>query len=535
MLPTPPPSVVVVPSPPVEGGAASQAGVNKPAARENWRPPSPPQPGETKYESSRTDVRRGGKGAKEDRVRGLEDILVGIEEREKIRGEKGRGEGRGGGGGEARWLGDEGASNRDRRAQDDGYRSFRDDGRVGGGRGDGDVYRRHARCDDRGSGGGGRGSDDRARNGSRNENERRGEGYGGPRRVGKSCPPPSAEKKGQHQTARDGGNAASSPEEGEDDELAAIMNKLSALDLDTGKTGRAGGEVEAALSGKNYLSLEEYKAAAASGKMKPYKGTKYLTVEHRYADGWAYNPTISRWIKIASQQKKNAIEAHPALVARLQMLENKVELSAKRSQLLETKAEKILKDKTTRPTVALTTLTAPELIVFDTNWLIHSLSDAKCLAADVASRRPSTSILIPKEVLRELDRLKMAGRDETLRYNAREANRYLLSLLEKPLASGRTFPVVRGQEDTDLYRDDGYHERPGQLRGDDSILNCCLFFTLGIKTPRKVTLHTADNNFAIRAKSNGLGTETRPQCIPGRCRMPFCPAPIRQSPFARGP
>ena len=32
------------------------------------------------------------------------------------------------------------------------------------------------------------------------------------------------------------------------------------------------------------------------------------------------------------------------------MLENKVELSAKRSQLLETKAEKILKDKTTRPT-----------------------------------------------------------------------------------------------------------------------------------------------------------------------------------------
>ena len=323
---------MVVPSPPVEGGAASQAGVNKPAARENWRPPSPPQPywktppvfrdgpavarptqaqqsssssnsynssrsssgsssggssndrcsgessrdprlhrsssknegsrtassrdprlnrcssrdkegptsasrsydsnsnsnprdhgrGETKYESSRTDVRRGGKGAKEDRVRGLEDILVGIEEREKIREEKGRGEGRGGGGGEARWLGDEGASNRDRRAQDDGYRSFRDDGRVGGGRGDGDVYRRHARCDDRGSGGGGRGSDDRARNGSRNENERRGEGYGGPRRVGKSCPPPSAEKKGQHQTARDGGNAVSSPEEGEDDELAAV-------------------------------------------------------------------------------------------------------------------------------------------------------------------------------------------------------------------------------------------------------------------------------------------------------------------------
>lgn len=35
---------------------------------------------------------------------------------------------------------------------------------------------------------------------------------------------------------------------------------------------------------------------------------------------------------------------------------------------------------------------------------------------------------------------------------AREANRYLLSLLERPLANGREFPVVRGQEDTELYR-----------------------------------------------------------------------------------
>lgn len=67
--------------------------------------------------------------------------------------------------------------------------------------------------------------------------------------------------------------------------------------------------------------------------------------------------------------------------------------------------------------MVLTTVTAPELIVFDTNWLIHNLGDAKCLAADIAGRRPATSILIPKEVLRELDRLKTAGRDEATRYN----------------------------------------------------------------------------------------------------------------------
>lgn len=48
--------------------------------------------------------------------------------------------------------------------------------------------------------------------------------------------------------------------------------------------------------------------------MKPYKGTKYLTVDDRYADGWAYNPSTRRWIKVACQQKKDAIEALPALL-----------------------------------------------------------------------------------------------------------------------------------------------------------------------------------------------------------------------------
>lgn len=48
--------------------------------------------------------------------------------------------------------------------------------------------------------------------------------------------------------------------------------------------------------------------------MKPYKGTKYKTVDDRYADGWAYNPTTRRWIKVACQEKKDAIEALPALL-----------------------------------------------------------------------------------------------------------------------------------------------------------------------------------------------------------------------------
>lgn len=51
-----------------------------------------------------------------------------------------------------------------------------------------------------------------------------------------------------------------------------------------------------------------------TGEIKPYKGTKYQTVDDRYADGWAYNPTTRRWIKVACQEKKDAIEALPALL-----------------------------------------------------------------------------------------------------------------------------------------------------------------------------------------------------------------------------
>ena len=50
----------------------------------------------------------------------------------------------------------------------------------------------------------------------------------------------------------------------------------------------------------------------------------------------------------------------------------------------------------------------------------------------------------------------------------------------------------------------------------------------------QVTLITGDNNFAIRASGHGLITTGRPQCDPGRCRMPLCPAPPRPSPFSRG-
>lgn len=58
---------------------------------------------------------------------------------------------------------------------------------------------------------------------------------------------------------------------------------------------------------------------------------------------------------------------------------------------------------------------APVLVAFDTNWLIHNLEDTMCRVSDIDGRHLDTSVLIPKEVLRELDRLKTGGRDEATR------------------------------------------------------------------------------------------------------------------------
>lgn len=51
-----------------------------------------------------------------------------------------------------------------------------------------------------------------------------------------------------------------------------------------------------------------------TGDIKPYNGNKYKTVDDRYADGWALNSSTHRWIKVAKQQQKAAVEAHPALM-----------------------------------------------------------------------------------------------------------------------------------------------------------------------------------------------------------------------------
>jgi rRNA-processing protein FCF1 len=54
-------------------------------------------------------------------------------------------------------------------------------------------------------------------------------------------------------------------------------------------------------------------------------------------------------------------------------------------------------------------VTAPVLLVLDTNCLMQFLAQSKRIAEDVLHYRADTSLLVPREVYRELDRKKVSS------------------------------------------------------------------------------------------------------------------------------
>lgn len=61
------------------------------------------------------------------------------------------------------------------------------------------------------------------------------------------------------------------------------------------------------------------------------------------------------------------------------------------------------------------------MLVFDTNRLLYYMDDTLCRVNDIRHSRKDTSILVPREVLLELDRLKRS-RDETTSFNVSLVN-----------------------------------------------------------------------------------------------------------------
>jgi len=113
-----------------------------------------------------------------------------------------------------------------------------------------------------------------------------------------------------------------------------------------------------------------------------------------------------------------------------------------------------------------------------------------------------------REVHRELDYLKSA-KDNNISFKSRNGSRLISEILQADqIASGSTsqrrFPLLRGQQDNELYRDDGHHRAPERLRHDDAILNCCLYFARKVHPPRTVILLSGDRNLRQFAIMNGI-------------------------------
>ncbi|CAM9443963.1 unnamed protein product [Chrysoparadoxa australica] len=148
--------------------------------------------------------------------------------------------------------------------------------------------------------------------------------------------------------------------------------------------------------------------------------------------------------------------------------------------------------------------TAPVLIVFDTNCWLHDLDHLKRVIDELSfSYYSDMSLLIPREVLKELDRKKnrSAANGESISYCARRATRYL-HVLTIEGCRPRKYPLLRWQRDDETYADDYEHRHPTALRGDHAILNCLLFFERYIWC--RVCLVSNDKNFLLRGHANGI-------------------------------
>ncbi|PRT55526.1 Transcriptional protein SWT1 [Wickerhamiella sorbophila] len=127
---------------------------------------------------------------------------------------------------------------------------------------------------------------------------------------------------------------------------------------------------------------------------------------------------------------------------------------------------------------------APSTLVVDTNFLISNLDLVEQLVEIHAEF--SHVVVIPGTVLEELDGLK-SGTKQTSR-KAREVIHYI----HKKLAE--TNPGIRGQRLSEFVQ--------SNLKGDDSILDCCRFFSARSFT----VLCSNDRNLCAKALTNEIKT-----------------------------
>lgn len=254
-----------------------------------------------------------------------------------------------------------------------------------------------------------------------------------------------------------------------------------------------GREGQKAAEERGYMLLEEYEAAVQAHILPPYKaGKQYATVRERYEGGWVFKVTTKRWAKADKQEKE----------ASVRFMEKENEALKKNMDNLNAALAQAAPGTSA---AARDPSLAPVILIMDTNCWLKFLPQVQAFVVGMSMRVPDASLVIPREVLRELDRKKMDS-NNSIAFQARSAVRFISELLKLPPrigGEGKSYPVARGQDDAQLHRDEGHHQKPAALRGDDAILNCALFMKR--EAERSVFLCSDDRLFRQRAFANGIG------------------------------
>ncbi|KAL1926196.1 hypothetical protein VTP01DRAFT_6061 [Rhizomucor pusillus] len=137
-------------------------------------------------------------------------------------------------------------------------------------------------------------------------------------------------------------------------------------------------------------------------------------------------------------------------------------------------------------------------VILDTNFLLSNLQYLGHLGqcVDACSDPNSFKIVIPWMVVQELDRIK--ERQGTVAEQAMRALRYLEDKLRKQK------PWLRVQKMTELH-DPEFYKRSG--KGDDAILDCCLYFVNNLKY--RTLLLSNDRNLNIKAMAHEVQSLSR--------------------------
>ncbi|ORE13573.1 hypothetical protein BCV71DRAFT_268216 [Rhizopus microsporus] len=143
-----------------------------------------------------------------------------------------------------------------------------------------------------------------------------------------------------------------------------------------------------------------------------------------------------------------------------------------------------------------------QIAIVDTNFLISNLKSLQTLLNLAEENIGSLLILIPWVVIRELDSLKTCNRKEEVAILSRKAMKFIESQLRSQVKS------IRGQRLHETL--DQSNMQNDKLKGDDRILDCCMYFQL--TTHKPIVLLSNDRNLCIKVMVHGIesiSTETK--------------------------